>query len=76
MQILSLFDGISALRLAMHNLNIPVDRYYASEIDKFAIKISQNNWSDIEQIGDIRKVSGEKYNGIDLLCGGSLWCLH
>lgn len=71
MEVLSLFDGISALRLAMHNINIPVDRYYSSEIDKFAIKISKKNWSDIEHVGDVKNIFGDDYFGIDLICGGS-----
>lgn len=36
MKVLSLFDGISCARVALNKLNIPVEAYYASEIDKYA----------------------------------------
>lgn len=44
MNILSLFDGISIARQALKNCGIKVDNYYASEIDKYAIQVSQKNW--------------------------------
>ena len=44
MKILSLFDGISCARVALERAGILVDAYYASEIDKYAIQISQKNW--------------------------------
>jgi len=57
MNVLSLFDGISCGRVALERANIKVDKYYASEIDKWAIKTSKNNWKDIQQIGDVCSVS-------------------
>ena len=45
--VLSLFDGISCGRLALDRAGIKVNKYYASEIDKNAIKISSNNYKDI-----------------------------
>lgn len=82
MKVLSLFDGISVGRLALSNIGVKVDQYYASEIDKNAISISKNNWPEIIRIGDVSKVSfkdGVLYteNGnfnvghIDLLLAGS-----
>jgi site-specific DNA-cytosine methylase len=82
MIVLSLFDGISCGRVALSNLGINVDEYYASEVDKNAIKISQSNWDDIIQVGDVSKVSfkngtlstefGEYEVGcIDLILAGS-----
>jgi len=81
MNVLSLFDGISCGRLALERAGIKVDKYYASEIKKHAIKCSQDNWSDIIQIGDITKVhyidgvlyteNGNFETDIDLLIGGS-----
>jgi site-specific DNA-cytosine methylase len=56
MNVLSLFDGISCGRVALERAGIPVTNYFASEIDKWAIKISQNNWPNIKQIGDVRSV--------------------
>ena len=41
MNVLSLFDGISCARIALEKINIPVDNYFASEIDKFAISVSK-----------------------------------
>lgn len=69
--VLSLFDGISAGRLALDRAGIQVDKYYASEIDKYAIQVSQKNWPDIIQIGDVTKVKGADYSDVDLLIGGS-----
>lgn len=74
MKILSLFDGISCARVALERAGIPVEAYYASEIDKYAIQISQKNYPDIVQMGDVKELEktaslwGEK---IDLLIGGS-----
>ena len=53
MFVLSLFDGISCGRVALDRAKITVTRYYASEIDKFAIQVSQNNYPDIIRLGDV-----------------------
>lgn len=71
MNVLSLFDGISCARIALEKLNIPITTYYASEIDKFAIKVSQENYPDIIHLGDIRDVKAADLPKIDLLIGGS-----
>lgn len=78
MKILSLFDGISCARVALDRAGIPVEVYYASEIDKYAEQISRKNWSDIIHFGSVIDVSGltntDKpfYAGdIDLMIGGS-----
>lgn len=55
MKILSLFDGISCCRVALNRASIPVDTYYASEIDKHAITIAQKNFPDTIQLGDVTK---------------------
>lgn len=62
MNVLSLFDGISCGRVALERAGISVDTYYASEIDKWAIKISQRNWPSIQQIGDVCSV--KYHNGV------------
>lgn len=75
MKILSLFDGISCARVALERAGIPVEAYYASEIDKYAMQISQKNYSDIKQIGSVVDICHgylEEYPPeIDLLIGGS-----
>lgn len=72
MKVLSLFDGISSGRLALERAGIPVEKYYASEIDKYAIQISKKNYPDIIQIGDCTQVDFAKFRGeIDLVIGGS-----
>lgn len=56
MKILSLFDGIACGRVALEKAGIKVDEYYASEIDKYAIKVAKANYSDILELGDVTKV--------------------
>ena len=53
MNVLSLFDGISCGHLALERAGIQVDKYYASEIEPNAIKITQKNWVDTIQLGDV-----------------------
>lgn len=70
-RVLSLFDGISVGMLALKRAGFDVEKYYASEIKTKAMKCSFNNWGDaIEQIGDVRKVDGKKYD-VDIIIGGS-----
>lgn len=82
MNVLSLFDGMSCGRIALDRLGYSLKNYFASEIDKNAIKVSKENWGDITHIGDVTKVSykdgllkTEKgvyhIETIDLLIGGS-----
>lgn len=69
MIVLSLFDGISCAYEALRRAGIEVKTYYASEIEKNAIKISQKNHPDIIQLGDVKSITGLPH--IDLLIGGS-----
>lgn len=71
MKVLSLFDGISCGRLALERANLPVKRYDAFEIDKYAIAVSKNNFPDIVHHGDVLKGDFKKFKGYDLLIGGS-----
>lgn len=71
MNVLSLFDGISCGRVALERESIKVDKYFASEIDKHAIKVTQKNFPDTIQIGDVKEVYAENLPQIDLLIGGS-----
>lgn len=69
--VLSLFDGISCGMVALERAGLPVDRYVAYEIDKYAIKVSQKNYPQIEHCGDVTTADFIQYKGFDLLIGGS-----
>ena len=72
MRVLSLFDGISCGQVALERAGIPVEVYYASEIDKYAIQITQKNYPNTIQLGDVTKIDFTQFIGkIDLLMGGS-----
>jgi len=69
--VLSLFDGISCGQLAFKEAGIKVNKYYASEIEKNAIKVTQSNFPDTIQLGDVKKVKAVNLPKIDFLIGGS-----
>jgi len=71
MNILSLFDGISCGQVALERANIKIDKYFASEIDKYAIQVTQKNYPNTIQLGDITKIKSENLPKIDLLIGGT-----
>ncbi len=72
MRVLSLFDGISCGHVALERAGIPVEVYYASEIDKYAIQITQKNYPNTIQLGDINNIDFTQFIGkIDLIMGGS-----
>lgn len=71
MNVLSLFDGMSCGQIALNQLGIKVDKYYASEIDKYAITITKKNFPNTIHLGDVTKVKAEDLEPIDLLMGGS-----
>ena len=72
LRVLSLFDGISCGQVALERAGIPVEVYYASEIDKYAIQVTQKNYPNTIQLGDVTKIDFTQYEGkIDLLIGGS-----
>lgn len=85
MKVLSLFDGISCARVALERAGIPVEAYFASEIDKYAIQVSKKNYPDIVQLGDVKNINNGgigrsifdfpreaiEYKDVDLLIGGS-----
>jgi DNA-cytosine methyltransferase len=71
MKVLSLFDGMSCGQLALTQLGIKIDKYYASEIDKYAIQITQKNFPDTIQIGDVCNIKSEDYKDVDLILAGS-----
>lgn len=76
--VISLFDGISAGRVALEKAGFQIGNYYASEVDKYAISIAQKNHPDTVQLGDVRRVTRSMFredfladNPIDLVIGGS-----
>jgi len=71
MNVLSLFDGMSCGQIALNRLNVKVDNFFASEIDKHAIKVTQHNHPNTTQVGDVTKINGKDLPKIDLLMGGS-----
>jgi len=71
LNVLSLFDGMSCGRLALERAGIKVNKYYASEIDKYAIEVSKLNYPDIIRLGDINDWQKWNLPQIDLLIGGS-----
>lgn len=71
MNILSAFDGISCGQLALQRVGIKVDNYFASEIDKYAISITQKNFPNTIQLGNIENWREWDLPKIDLLLGGS-----
>lgn len=71
MIVLSLFDGMSCGRIALERAGIKVDKYYASEIKPHAIKVTQENYPDTIQLGDVTKIKSRDLPCIDLLIGGS-----
>lgn len=74
MNILSLFDGISCGMVALERAGIKVDKYYSSEVDKYAIAISEKNYKkSIVRLGDVTKWKDWDidWSSIDLLIGRS-----
>lgn len=71
MNVLSLFDGMSCGQIALTELGCFPDKYYASEVDKFAIQQTTHVFPDTIQLGDVTKVDVSKLDKIDLLIGGS-----
>ena len=69
--VLSLFDGLSCGQIALNRVGIEYENYFASEIDKHAIKVTQTNYPNTIQLGDVTKVKGCDLPKIDLLIGGS-----
>ena len=73
MNVLSLFDGMSCLQIALKEYGFVVDKYYASEIDKFAIKQTQHNFPDTIQLGSVTewRTWDIDWSSIDLIGAGS-----
>jgi DNA (cytosine-5)-methyltransferase 3A len=71
MNVLSLFDGMSCGQIALNRAGVKYDKYFASEIDKWAIQITQKNYPDTIQLGDVKDINCDDLPRIDLLLGGS-----
>jgi DNA (cytosine-5)-methyltransferase 3A len=69
--VLSLFDGISCGQIALERTKIKVDNYFASEIEPSSIKVTQKNYPNTKQLGNVLNVKGFDLPKIDLLIGGS-----
>lgn len=75
--VLSLFDGMSCGHIALNKIGIYPEMYYASEIDKYAIQITQKNYPNTIQLGDVNNyelwelIPDFSWDKIDLLIGGS-----
>jgi len=71
MNVLSLFDGMSCGQIALEKAGIKVNKYYAGEIKEHAIKVTQSNYPNTIQLGDVTKIKASDLPKIDLLIGGS-----
>ena len=72
MIVLSLFDGMSATQQALKELGVPVTRYYASEIDSYAMQITSKNFPDTIQLGNVQGVEIKHLALVpDLIVAGS-----
>lgn len=69
--VLSLYDGVSIAQDALNTLGIQYNKYYASEIEEAAIKVTQFHYPNTIQLGDVRFIDGTKLQSIKLICGGS-----
>lgn len=70
-KVCSLFDGCSGTQMALKNLGVEVDQYFSSEIDKYAMQVTQKNFPETIQLGDITDIKGKDLPEIDLIVGGS-----
>lgn len=71
--VLSLCDGMSCGQIALKELGVDVDNYFASEIEQNAIKVTQENFPATKQIGDVTKITEDflkQLPKIDFVCFG------
>lgn len=73
MNVLSLFDGMSCGQIALNRIGIKPSKYYAAEVDRYAITVTQANYPDTIQLGDVTawREWDIDWSSIDLLIGGS-----
>ena len=70
MKVLSLFDGMACMYLAMQAAGLQVDSYDAFEVDETAINTAVHNFPDIREYGDVFNADFTQYKNIDILAGG------
>lgn len=71
LNVLSLFDGKSGGQIALDRLKIKYNTYYASEINPHSIKVTQKNYPNTIQLGDVRNIDFHRFKHINLLLGGT-----
>jgi DNA (cytosine-5)-methyltransferase 3A len=71
MRVLSLYDGISCGQEAIKRIGIEVSEYYACEIEKHAVAITQHNFPNTIQLGNVFDVDFSSLGEFDLVIGGS-----
>tara|TARA_R100001509_G_scaffold154922_1_gene116926 strand:- start:77 stop:925 length:849 start_codon:yes stop_codon:yes gene_type:complete len=71
MNVLSLFDGMSCGQIALNRCGIKYENYFASEIKKHAIEVTQHNYPKTIQLGNIKDIKKEDLPQIDLILAGS-----
>ena len=71
MNVLSLFDGMSCGQIALNKIGVKYENYFASEIKKHAIEVTQYNYPKTIQLGDVTKIKSNELPKINLLIGGS-----
>ena len=71
MNVLSLFDGMSCGQIALERAGVPVTKYFASEIDKYAIQITKKNYPKTVHLGDVKNWKNWGLPKIDLMIAGS-----
>jgi len=69
--VLSLFGGIECGYLALKAANIPIGKYYSSEIETEPIMIVTHRSPSVIHVGDVRNLKGEDYKHIDVIIAGS-----
>lgn len=69
--VLSLFDGMSCGQIALNKVGIEYENYFASEIDKYAIQVTQKNYPNTKQLGSVTELDANTLPKIDLMYGGS-----
>lgn len=71
----SLFDGLSCASIVLRELNIPVELFLSSEVDKHALRVERDNFPDMVQVGSVTDMDVDqlvaRYGVPDFLCGGS-----
>jgi site-specific DNA-cytosine methylase len=69
--VLSFFDGMSCGQIALNRIKVKVKKYFACEIEENSIKVTQKNFPNTIQLGDVCKVNYSTCGWVDLFIGGS-----